>query len=182
VILGISSPQNEDNYYSALTNLKDENDEYIFKNVNVKMACDACMRANKAIDCIHKQDVLPPWKDAAKQEILKKIMQTNPDLYLQESIGLVTTGKIYYISNSMIIDFLKNETWSDTFEVPEVYVAVDPSGGGSGSNFAICSGFFHDGKIVVSVNKQTNKQNKNKNLFVFLFFWIYIKRERERER
>jgi hypothetical protein len=149
VLLGISSPQSEDNYWSRLTNLKNNEGVPVFKNVNVKMACDACIAANKAADCIHKLSSLPYWKDAVKQKQLELIMSSDPDLYLRENFGLVTTDKIYYFSSKMVMDFLSNPRWESNAKIDKVYVSIDPSGGGSGSNFAICSTFHCAGEVVV---------------------------------
>ncbi len=46
-VLGISTPLGEDNYYSALTGLKDENELPLFRSLSVELVCPVCRKKNE---------------------------------------------------------------------------------------------------------------------------------------
>jgi len=65
-LIAISTPQDNQNFYSAMFDLKDQSGEPFFRNIQVSLICDACRAANKGSECTHNQDLIPPWKSAAK--------------------------------------------------------------------------------------------------------------------
>lgn len=80
-VLGISTPLGEDNYYSALTTLKDENGLPLFKSMSIELVCPMCRKKDEnATQCVHRMDILPPWKSQGRQEKVRRIMESCPEL------------------------------------------------------------------------------------------------------
>lgn len=93
-VLGISTPLGEDNYYSALTNLKDENERPLFRSMSVELVCPVCRKKDEnQISCVHRMDVLPPWKSQNRQEKVRRIMSSCPELFMQEAMGIVVSSR-----------------------------------------------------------------------------------------
>lgn len=80
-VLGISTPLGDDNYYSQLTQIKDENNKDLFRSLSIELICPACKAKDAdAVECVHRLDQLPAWKSEARQEKVKRIMSTVPEL------------------------------------------------------------------------------------------------------
>jgi hypothetical protein len=152
-LLAISTPNSDaTNYYSRFFNLKDENGEGLFRTIKLGMACDDCVKSDKAAECTHRVGKLPVWKPAGRQHRLKTMMSDNPELFAQEMLAQVISSKAN-VFHSAWVDALQNRhLWksSQTYTPDFGFLAIDPSGGG-GSDMAIVSGFFgKHGELVVS--------------------------------
>ena len=65
----------EDDYYSQLTRLLDENERPLFKSLSIELCCPACRAKDAtAAQCVHRIDMLPEWKSEGRHEKVKRIM------------------------------------------------------------------------------------------------------------
>lgn len=151
VTLAISTPcGDEGNYYNAFLDLPSEDDpnEKMFRIVKLGLACDSCMLSGKTSSCTHKAYMMPPWKSAARQLKTKIIMgEAFKDLYAQENLGIIANNTYYYFKEPMIKAMQNNSrashAWRDAPTI--VHIGIDPSGGGSKSNYAMASVVRMDG-------------------------------------
>src|SRR4051812_37712082 len=74
VTLGISTPDDENNYYSELFNIKTKDGEHLFKVIPVGLACEACIASGKAEKCPHRSNVLPAWKSQEGQDLQRQLL------------------------------------------------------------------------------------------------------------
>jgi hypothetical protein len=152
-LLAISSPGDEHNYYSILQDLKNQHGEPLFLNIRIGLACDKCIDAN--IDkCPHVLKRLPAWKSEGRHELVRAIYADNHEAMQREAEGRIVS------SASRIYIFPKK--WMDAFEASPhrgfdfcaaqlVHIAIDPSGGGTQSDYVICSGIKESGTYKVTL-------------------------------
>ena len=152
-ILAISTPLGEDNYYSQITQIKDENKRPLFKSLSIQLICDACKAKKKdAVQCVHKLDMLPSWKSEARQEKVRRIMETVPELYMREALGVTTSERFGVFTSGQLerpaecLALTSKRILSTRSDI--VFVSVDPTGGGA-SKLAIISSVCSDGRVAL---------------------------------
>ena len=64
-LIGISTPLDENNFYSELVQSKKPDGEPLFNVVTIRLLCDVCEKAG-VMHCPHNADV-PPWKSSERQ-------------------------------------------------------------------------------------------------------------------
>ena len=150
-VLAISTPDDEFNYYTELLELKvGDNDEPLFNVIKVGLACDACVELGKSSECPHLVHELPHWKTYDRQVKMRKIMESDPELYTRENMGVVVSKKQFLFDPRLIKAFFAIPPFISTHGITDAHVAIDPSGGGSQSDYAICSAFNAHGRKVVT--------------------------------
>ena len=130
-LLAISTPLEENNFFSQLLLSKKPNGAPLFKNITVELVCAACREA-KTTDCPHMASKLPSWKSAARGELVKTLMSNNKDMWLREQAGVITT-KDTAAFDRPCIDKAFGERFPFNLLTPQddrMYVSIDPSGGG----------------------------------------------------
>jgi len=147
-VLAISTPSDEDNYYSKMMEYKKPNGvDELFHTIRIGLACKNCELAGVPHRCTHKLAEQPPWKSQARLETLKSIL--SDDDYTREALGLVRGDSTYIFNNAWIKNFHERPVY-DWQRPPNVlYTFIDPSGGGDASNYAILTMGFESGKDVV---------------------------------
>ena len=75
------------NFYSEMFNMKLPNGEGLFNTLEVKLACDECLKGDHPERCVHMTDEIPPWKSVAKFDMIKAIYGNKTDL-LQRYVEL----------------------------------------------------------------------------------------------
>jgi len=148
-LIAISTPDDEFNYFSKLLELKrDDKGTPLFLTLQVRQVCDPCREARKR--CRHYEDLLPPWRSAKNQKVTEQIMKSNPDLYAREMLGVVRSNDTLFVFDPKLVDaFYQREPYRFSLTPGVVWVGIDPSGGGSLSNYAIVSMAFERGQNVV---------------------------------
>lgn len=159
-ILGISTAQDDANYYSELTELKyEDSNELVFHSIKISTVCDACRLADKARTCTHLRHKQPPWKTSAAEAKVKAIMRNDPVAYAREHLGLIKGAGDYVFDRESVNKLLERDRYDLPNRIPIIYVAIDPAGGGTKSNFAFIALANINGNYVVR--------------FFFLFLFIY---------
>ena len=132
-VLALSTPDDEMNWYSVLL------ENGYFRTVNFGMACEVCTRQGEAAKCTHTNVTLPKWKTKEGQRMLKLLLANDQGAFEREVLGLVVGRAQLLFDKSWLYKFEQRPRY--TFKRPGSYdflfMAVDPSGGGSKSDFAI---------------------------------------------
>ena len=155
-ILGISTPEGSNNFYSQLIDKRDEFGNRRFKTIELTLVCEAC-RADgwlerNTSECPHNRSLSPPWKSSARTELVQDLMSNTPELFQREHLGMITDLTTQAFPNELVDRFL--ETSFTEYQLSQrdhdvVFVAIDPCGGGE-SSMAICSGLFtHTNTLLV---------------------------------
>ena len=54
--------------------LKGADGNALFNTLRVGLSCEKCQRDGKAESCTHMKDIIPPWKSAAKFDMVAAIV------------------------------------------------------------------------------------------------------------
>lgn len=152
-VIMISTPKGQDNIYTWLTDLVDTGvnpPRPLFNVVRAGKVCAACIEADTALSCTHMRATTPSWKSDAKIARMKVLFADRPDLELMEIKGVSADSERAAFSRASVDGMLNNVARGiDATTIKCVYVAVDPSGGGS-SEFAAAA-FVEDAWSRLSV-------------------------------
>ena len=115
-------------------------DAFVFGNLAVELACDACKRRNRAVDCRHMSGLIPEWKGT-------RILDLTKLLYGEPSGDQWVDGRL----DVVCIESLENAPLWDCKDCKptHIFISVDPTAGGS-SHMAIVTIALIDNICVVS--------------------------------
>lgn len=152
-VLGISTPLGEDNYYSQLSSLLDENDRPLFKTMTINLVCDVCRRADASmLQCVHRLSQLPAWKSQANQEKVKRIMASVPELFAREALGVVTSERFGVFSPAQA-KFIQNLPVAAPSPLLPMFTVIDPTGGGDSKLAMISLGITDQRHLTIVSNR-----------------------------
>lgn len=148
-LICISTPQGSFNFYSELTEIRDDKGKLVF---NVRHITGG---------------KVPSWKSEDARLRVKAIYGMRSDTYRQEVLGeIVDAGENAAFLPSKLKEFFKKAPLAPPYTINQrtVFVAIDPNGGasasdGPGSDTAIVSFIISHGRVVVS--------------FVFIFSFLH---------
>lgn len=83
-------------------------------------------------------------------------MSTNPSLRDRETRGIVKSERRFILTEREILALKERAPFefSDGRRPDVLYTAIDPSGGGQGSDYAVCTMTLFDGRPVVSARSR----------------------------
>ncbi len=145
-LIAISTPQDKQNFYSEMFELKDARGEPFFRTIRVSLVCKACEAAGKGSTCTHNQDLIPPWKSAAKLDMVRALYGDQKDLMERESMGQITSDANSVFSMPAIDAMMQMENLSE--DANYFFTAVDPTGGGA-SYMAVVSVVLFEHKCYI---------------------------------
>ena len=129
-LIAISTPLDGMNFYSEMFELKGGDGKPLFNQLRIGMSCEKCQKAGKAADCTHMASVVPPWKSAAKFDMVKAIYGDRKDILARESMGQITNDAASIFSQGMVEKLLAKQPWVLKSGAKYVFLGVDPNGGG----------------------------------------------------
>lgn len=92
----------------------------------------------------------PHWKPAERQAILSTIMAAEPQLADRELRGVINSSSNRIFDKSWVMQFFNRPHYTFEHKPSIVWIGIDPSGGGTQSDFAIASMTYENQKHVVS--------------------------------
>jgi hypothetical protein len=154
VLLGISTPSSQDNFYAGLISRKrKDTGEDLFFLVLIGMACEDCRARGIASHCAHMRHMLPAWKDSEGQKLLFDVLSESA--YRQEAQGEQMKDRVPCFKPHEVDALWKRKRKRIIGEHGVVFIAVDPSGGsgavaGGGSEVAMTAFVYdeHDNAVV----------------------------------
>jgi hypothetical protein len=136
VLIGISTPSDEDNYFSELMQLKDHLGRDLFLNIFVGLMCASCQKRGKK--CNHLLIMKPDWQPAVCMIKVDAIYENNPDIRDRETRGTTVSGFHRVLKPEAIQSFFERDWFRFGQGVPNVlYSSIDPSGGGTMSDHVL---------------------------------------------
>jgi hypothetical protein len=149
-LLAIATPGDEYNHYSQLMDTEDDNGRKLFKTILIALTCPACVKKDVDDVCEHRADLLPAWKSLHRMSRIRKVLEADKELNARENLGLIKSRTEYFVHSDWIKRLNSQPRWLPRHTPPLVFIAVDPSGGGSRSSYAIVSVMLQQGQCVVS--------------------------------
>lgn len=168
VLIGISTPVDNYNFFQRLLHLKDPQTNLpVVNSYVVELVCGLCkQKTTGGENCMHMISEVPSWKSTEKYEIVKLIFgEENLKDLMRESRG-VATDQSGLVIDSADLAALSKSTWKcDMLNTPRYIVTFcDPNAGGA-NHMAFCSLAFVDGCIIVCTLFFSSRSVK-KNAFV----------------
>jgi hypothetical protein len=148
-MLAITSPGDELNYISVIQDLKNADGGELFYNIKIGLSCAQCLEAGKS-DCKHTLKRLPNWKSESRHDMVRAVFGENQEAMQREAMGLVVSNRVYIYGKKDLDAFVKREPYVFQYEVQLIEIGIDPSGGGSGSDYTIVSKCMENGHDIVS--------------------------------
>jgi hypothetical protein len=149
--------EGQQNWYSQLLELCHPDGKPFFNIFKFFLACEKCIKEDKASTCTHKLHELPFWQDPNKQMMLRSVMEQlgYADSAAQELQGISKNNlktvfpqqDIMKLFNSSITPLFKHKDMTE--EPPIVFVTIDVSIGGDKSNTSLMSTFPYQGNIII---------------------------------
>lgn len=135
--------------------LKSSGQQSMVKFLDIEYVCEECKKNNAAIHCRHRLDLIPYWLQPERMDILK-LMVPDPDSFIREILGLSVDSSVKLAFDPLMVDDLMATPFDTTssllYEIRDIYVSIDPAGGGKKSNYTITSCMYLPGNIqVVSI-------------------------------
>jgi hypothetical protein len=121
----------------------------LFRVVDTGLVCDACLTNGTAAECTHLLHKVAEWKSTKRMAIFKQVMKGDPEKYAREVLGAGVTTERGTFDVQLVDSCLDQDTVQLNGTIRAVCVAIDPSGGGSGSDYAIVSFAYSDQDCVV---------------------------------
>lgn len=149
-LLAISTLTSEINFYTRLIKMIDKSTGLpIFENLQIRLACDACIEDGKAESCKHMLHLVPRWQDSERHMRLKVVMQDRPDLIISELSGLAFDS-LQQCFRPSDIDHIFEVGDIRVKESDVIYIMVDPAAGGPQSDYCVLSFVRRRGVVTVS--------------------------------
>lgn len=133
------------NFASKIMEKTYPNGERVYRVVGFELVCDRCKREGKALECVHRLGELPYWHDHSKHRDLEIIMSDDAETFLRETRGLQNDGnRMPAFDRNKVLRLLEpiNDYMHTEHEIPTLFMSIDPSAGGSRSDFAITTCFY----------------------------------------
>ncbi|KAK3279798.1 hypothetical protein CYMTET_12335 [Cymbomonas tetramitiformis] len=147
-LLAISTPLDENNFYSTLLRMREPNsDEPMFHVLEVCLICETCAARGVKDVCEHRRELLPPWKsDHRREEMTRMLFESQPQMYMQEQLGIPSGADASCFDRESLDRFASRmrceATTSTVSQLSyDVYVAIDTCGGGN-NMMATVSGYL----------------------------------------
>jgi len=150
----ISTPVSSWNFYTELTEIRDDKGELLFNVIKVGMVCGRCEGTERESECTHPTGDRPEWKTETSEKV-RAIYGHRKTLMLREVMGKVADDEnMAFEARDLKAFFRRKECGEPHQDVSEVYVSLDPNGGassegGTGSQSAIVSFFTNGANVVV---------------------------------
>jgi hypothetical protein len=141
-VLAISTPDDEYNYYTQLLELG------LFKTIKIGLTCESCQAMG--LPCTHVIKKLPSWKTQSRQAMIQMVLASDPELCARETRGLVMSTKLFVLDRIWIKKFMEREPYALKENAQVLHMGIDPSGGGSGSDYAVCTLGIESGKFYIA--------------------------------
>jgi hypothetical protein len=149
--------EGQENWYSQLLELTHPDGKPFFNIFKFYLACDKCIREDKAAQCQHNLHELPWWQDPSKQLLLRNIMEklNFADSAAQELQGIAKNNlktvfpqkEVMKLFNPKITPLFSHSQMTE--EPPIVFVSIDVSLGGDKSHTSLMSTFPYQGNIII---------------------------------
>ena len=143
-LLCLSSPEGDSNYYSALMNLKrdDNPNESFFRVLQCQQICKPCQKLDRVlqIQCNHVRNNAH-WLSSRKIRELKTLYKASPEDAIREFGGIVISDNLPAFRKEEIARIFGLPAHEPQEAPPFIFVCCDPSGGGP-SLLSIVSGYY----------------------------------------
>ena len=153
-MIAITSPGDEQNYVSVILELKKPDGRPLFKIIRIGMMCNMCLNAGME-KCGHELKRMPAWKSENRHDLVRSVLGKNKEAMKREAEGLIVSNRVYLFGKRDMIAWSERVPYLFHYDVQIIEIGIDPSGGGSMSDYSIVSKCIEDGEDVVCTHTHT---------------------------
>lgn len=151
-LIAVTTVLDDDNFYSKLVDLKNNQGEPLFKWLEFTLGCRLRKCRLNPSKCFHNIGSIPPWQSKRAHERVRAMMKGKEKLMMREAMG-IRTSQHEPVFMKPSIDVLADPEKSlcdpgSYYSAPVVYIGIDPNGLRD-SQYAIVSAFMWRGNMVV---------------------------------
>jgi hypothetical protein len=154
-----NSAEGMENWYTQLLELTHPDGKPFFNIFKFYLACEQCIKEDKAASCTHKLHELPWWQDPTKQLLLRSIMEqlNYADSSSEELQGIVKSNmnnvyphdKILRLFNPQLTAMF--DPFRELLEPPPfIFISIDVSNGGDKSRTSLMSMYQYQGQLIIT--------------------------------
>jgi len=144
--IAISTLTNDMNFYTKLISKVDPvTQQPLFKSVQIQLACQKCIDAERGHECTHNMHLIPAWHTEDKHDRLKIIMSERPDLINSEMSGVAFSSVDQAFRQCDLKRMFSSCPPIELPVNPQLMVCIDPCAGGQFSDFALVSLVYENG-------------------------------------
>lgn len=161
IFIGITTVNGSDSFANKIAEKTYPNGTAVVLSINFTLVCDRCRDAGRAEDCRCRAADIPHWHSTKQHRKLKYLVPA--EIFAQEVKGTSIEDCLMPAFDRDSCNWLRtnNAIVADAgISAPVVFIAIDPSGGGRNSRYAVVSGMFVRESLIVS--------------FFFLFFFVSL--------
>jgi len=151
VIIAITSPSDDATQMAQqMFKRLPSTDEWLWDLVRVDK-CELCARSDNHDmndeECPHKLINLPKFRSSKNVEVVETMLDSITAQ--QEVHGNITGGTSDYFIRKYVDNFANKAPYKFERDVEVIHCFIDPSAGGKGSDFVICTLAYENGKCVI---------------------------------
>jgi len=83
--------------------------------------------------------------------VYNQVLDGDKELFARENLGIILTNTEYFIKREWVRDLQQRPRYNHSAPPPLLFCAIDPSGGGDQSSYAIVTTALTQGQCVVSI-------------------------------
>jgi hypothetical protein len=159
-LIGITTMDSYYNPVNQLFEMKDENGESVFRVISFDFVCDECKEAGKEMTCDHLNSQLPPWLAGNQMKKMQRVYELGEksQQYLAEMKGVLSDQLIQPLFNARALDRFEKKPCVPVDGLSasrHIWVACDPYGQGTASDYGIVSMISEGPRRIVSLLEHT---------------------------
>lgn len=144
-----------EDFVSRLIDTKRPDGSFLIHTIKLVMICNDCKSKGKssAMECIHYKGFIPGHQDEKRHDDLKLMLRGLEDDFLTEIKGLSSQSNAVPAFSPESITLLASSEciYNKEDSFPEIYLGIDPSGGGKASKYAFVAAVeSYKAELVVS--------------------------------
>jgi len=164
-LIGITTMDSENNPVNQLFEMKDDNGKAIFRVISFDFVCDDCKQKGIVEKCDHKDHELPPWLSGGQMKKMRAVYQAggHSQQYMAEMKGIMMDETIKPLYDKKDIARFEMRPMIEAGQLGthrNVWIACDPYGGGTNSDYCLISMVQEGRHKIVSIFS-----------FYFVFCW-----------
>lgn len=156
-LIGLSSPEGSDNFFSQLLQLRDKQDnKLLFDSCNIELICEECKKfnlenLNDMKQCVHLRHLIPPWKSEERINRLAALYDGISHVQLNENYGIIADSSSPCYKREQLKTFIETGINYTIRHPPAgIFIGIDPSGGGASELSVVAIAIFNTKERVVS--------------------------------
>jgi hypothetical protein len=128
VLIAISTPDGEENFYSVLLEKRHKDGSKVFKTITIGLICDNCKAAKRGASCTHLSHLRPLFHSSGNRAV-QEAMSTNKDRFSAEQMGQVVSTVNWTFPRAAVEAAFTAPPVEVIGRDGVIFVGVDPSGG-----------------------------------------------------